>query len=354
MPVGTIRTFTFTVRDYTDLRIAVSNVQKLPFVACATELERSMIGTMVSELGSNIIKYATYGTIIANLYDEGGQQEIEIIAKDDGPGIENLDLALRDSFSTGQTLGLGLPGVKRMADRFSIRSAPSSGTIVSAIKLLKSAGRSSTLIIDEPRVFDGSSQPFAQRCEIGSHYRPMVGQINSGDRVVIAESENQTLMVIIDVTGHGDQAHASAKLIQSIIETNSAQDPKALMALLHTRLQGTLGAAIGILKIDKYSNRFSYLAVGNTGASRVEGKKWRGISKDGVLGQRLPTLREQTALLEPGDVIFLWTDGLPETTTPQFLQRHIDEAAQPLARRIVTEMGRGHDDAGCAILKWFA
>ena len=83
MPVGTIRTFSFTVRDYTDLRIAVSNVQKLPFVACATELERSMIGTMVSELGSNIIKYATYGTIIASLYDEAGCQGVEILAKDD-------------------------------------------------------------------------------------------------------------------------------------------------------------------------------------------------------------------------------------------------------------------------------
>lgn len=313
-----------------------------------------MVGTIVSELGSNIIKYATYGTIIASLYDEGGQQGVEIIAKDDGPGINNIDLALRDSFSTGHTLGLGLPGVKRMADRFSIRSAPSSGTIVSAIKLLKSAGRILTPVIDEPRIFDHSSLPFAQRYEIGAYSRPMVGQIKSGDLVIIANADSQTLIVIIDVSGHGDRAHASAKLIESIVETNSGQDPKALMAQLHTRLQGTPGAAIGILKIDKHSNRFSYLAVGNTGASRVEGKKWRGISKDGVLGQRLPTLREQTALLEPGDVIFLWTDGLPETTTPQFLQRHIDEAAQPLARRIVTEMGRNHDDAGCAILKWFA
>ncbi|MCX8497767.1 MAG: ATP-binding protein/SpoIIE family protein phosphatase [Caulobacteraceae bacterium] len=354
MPVGTIRTYSFTVRDYTDLRIAVSNVQKLPFVASASDLERSMIGTIVSELGSNIIKYATYGTIIASMFDECGQQGVEIIAKDDGPGIENLDLALRDSFSTGQTLGLGLPGVKRMADRFSIRSTPSSGTVVSAVKILKSTGLTAKLTLDAPRIFDGSSLPIAQHCEIGTHSRPRVGEINSGDRVVIAESDSQTLIVIIDVTGHGDRAHASAKLIQSIVETNSTRDPKALMALLHTELQGTPGAAIGILKIDKHSNRFSYLAVGNTGASRIKGKKWRGISKDGVLGQRLPTLLEQTDLLDPGDVIFLWTDGLPETTTPQFIQRHVDEAAAPLAPRSVTPLGRDHADAGCARLKWFA
>lgn len=354
MPTGVTRTFSYTVRDYTDLRIAVSNVQKLPFVACASDLERSMVGTIVSELGSNIIKYATYGTIIANHYDEDGLQGVEIIAKDDGPGIKNLDLALSDNFSTGQTLGLGLPGVKRMADRFYIRSTPSSGTIISAIKILKSAGTRSKPIIHAPRVFNDLSPPFAQRCEIGSHYRPMVGQINSGDLIVIAESDHQSLIVIIDVSGHGDHAHASAKNIQSMIETNSTLQPKELMALLHTNLQGTLGAAIGIVKIDKHSNQFSYLAVGNTGASRVKGKKWRGISKDGILGQRLPTLLEQTELLEPGDVIFLWTDGLPETTTPQFVQHHIHEAAKPLARRIVTEMGRDHDDAGCVILKWFA
>jgi len=354
MPVGTIRTFSFTVRDYTDLRIAVSNVQKLPFVACATEFERSMIGTIVSELGSNIIKYATYGTIIASLYHEGAIQGVEILAKDDGPGIKDLDLALCDNFSTGQTLGLGLPGVKRMADRFSIRSTPSSGTVVSAIKVLKSASLSAEHMIDEPRTFDASSFPFTQRCEIGSHCRPMVGQINSGDRVVITHSDSQSLIVIIDVTGHGDRAHERAKAIQAIIETNSTLPPKALMALLHTQLQGTVGAAIGILKIDNQLNSFSYLAVGNTGASRIKGQKWRGISKDGVLGLRLPTLREQTQFLEPGDVILLWTDGLPETTTPQFLQRHIHEAAKPLAHRLVTTLGRDHDDAGCAILKWFA
>jgi anti-sigma regulatory factor (Ser/Thr protein kinase) len=354
MPIGTIRTFSFTVRDYTDLRIAVSNVQKLPFVACATELERSMIGTIVSELGSNIVKYATYGTIIASLHEEGGHQGVEILAKDDGPGIKNLDLALCDNFSTGETLGLGLPGVKRMADRFSIRSKPTVGTVVSAIKIFKTTEARSIITLEEPRFFDALRLPFTQRCEIGSHHRPMVGQINSGDRVVIADSDNQTLIVIIDVTGHGDRAHASAKAIQAIIESNNTLLPKPLMTLLHTTLQGTVGAAIGILKIDKHSNSFRYLAVGNTGASRIKGKKWHGISKDGVLGLRLPTLREQTEFLEPGDVILLWTDGLPETTTQQFLQRHIHEAAQPLAKRLVATLGRDHDDAGCAILKWFA
>lgn len=354
MVTGVIRTFSYTVRDYTDLRIAVSNVQKLPFVAVASELDRSMIGTIVSELGSNIIKYATYGTIMASIFDDAGQQGVEIIAKDEGPGIKNLDLAMIDSFSTGQTLGLGLPGVKRMADRFSIRSTPTAGTLVSAIKMFKPSGTKSTILINEPRLYGALSPPFAQRCEIGFHYRPMVGEIKSGDHIVVAESNSQLLIVIIDVTGHGDRAHSIAQSIQAIIEANSALPPKALMTLLHTNLQGTVGAAVGIIRLDKHSNRFSYLAVGNTGASRIKGKKWRGISKDGVLGLRLPTLMEQTEFLEPGDVILLWTDGLPETTTPEFLQRHLHEAAQPLARRLVAEMGRDHDDAGCAILKWLA
>ncbi len=354
MASGVIRTFSYTVRDYTDLRIAVSNVQKLPFVAIASELDRSMIGTIVSELGSNIIKYATYGTIMASIFDDAGQQGVELIAKDEGPGIQNLDLAMIDNFSTGQTLGLGLPGVKRMADRFSIRSTPSTGTIVSAVKMFKMTGLRSKIIIEEPRLFGAFSPPFAQRCEIGSYYRPMVGEIKSGDLIVVAESDDQQLIVIIDVTGHGDRAHSSAQSIESIIKANSALPPSAMMSLLHAKLQGTVGAAVGILRLDKHSNRFSYLAVGNTGASRIKGRKWRGISKDGVLGLRLPTLLEQTEFLEPGDVILLWTDGLPETTTPEFLQRHLHEAAQPLARRLVSDMGRDHDDAGCAILKWLA
>lgn len=351
---GMIRAYSYTVRDYTDLRIAVSEAQKISFVLEASDLDRSMIGTIVSELGSNIIKYAGYGTIIVRLHEASGQRGVEILAKDDGPGIANIDLALRDSFSTGHSLGLGLPGVKRMSDQFTIHSAPESGTLVSAIKLFRKVNHSALTISPELKHFGSTSVPFSQRCDIGAHQRPMVGQIKSGDLVVTVETLDHHLIAIIDVTGHGDRAHIEAHRIKGLIEAHADLPLKALVTMLHHKLLGTLGAAIGLLRIERSTNAFSYMAVGNTGASRVRGKKWRGISKDGVLGLRLPTLFEQSEFLETGDVLLLWTDGLSETAAPAYVERHLYEAAQPLAHRLLVDMAKDHDDAGCAIVKWFA
>ena len=92
------------------------------------------IKTSVSELGRNILKYAEKGFILLKHINNGKKEGIEIEVFDKGPGIENVKLALSDNFSTGGTLGLGLPGVKRMMDKFEIESAPGSGTRVCIVK----------------------------------------------------------------------------------------------------------------------------------------------------------------------------------------------------------------------------
>jgi len=98
------------------------------------ETPSRMIATAVSELVRNILKYAGSGEIrLRRVKDERGRG-IEIEAFDQGPGIANCEAAMRDHFSSSGTLGLGLPGVKRMMDEFSLESAPGEGTRVTACK----------------------------------------------------------------------------------------------------------------------------------------------------------------------------------------------------------------------------
>lgn len=92
-----------------------------------------MIATAVSELARNIVKYAGKGEIIIAPVQKGYRVGIEIIAQDRGPGMLNVEQAMTDHFSSGGTLGLGLPGVKRMMDEFEINSVLEQGTRV-AIK----------------------------------------------------------------------------------------------------------------------------------------------------------------------------------------------------------------------------
>ncbi len=85
----------------------------------------TQIATCISELAMNIIKYAQYGEVYIHYQNNCS---IEIIAEDHGPGIANIEQAMQDHFSSKGTLGLGLPGVKRMVDEFEIQSKINHGT----------------------------------------------------------------------------------------------------------------------------------------------------------------------------------------------------------------------------------
>jgi serine/threonine-protein kinase RsbT len=88
------------------------------------------IATAVSELAQNIVKYADFGHLSFKTIQQGSDVGIEVLAKDSGPGIENINHAMTDNVSTGGTMGVGLPGTKRLMDDFHINSAPGQGTEV--------------------------------------------------------------------------------------------------------------------------------------------------------------------------------------------------------------------------------
>jgi serine/threonine-protein kinase RsbT len=98
------------------------------------ETPSRMIATAVSELVRNILKYAGAGEIRLLRVKGMGVRGVEIQAIDRGPGIADCEAAMQDHYSSGGTLGLGLPAVKRMMDEFSLESAPGEGTRVTARK----------------------------------------------------------------------------------------------------------------------------------------------------------------------------------------------------------------------------
>lgn len=94
----------------------------------------ALVATAVSELARNILEYANAGTIEVQLIEKDGRRGIQVIAKDEGPGIVNVEMAMQDGYSTGGGLGLGLPGTRRMMDEFEIESHPGKGTTVTVVK----------------------------------------------------------------------------------------------------------------------------------------------------------------------------------------------------------------------------
>jgi len=94
----------------------------------------TLIATAISELARNIISYAGSGEISMEVVRNSDRTGILIVASDRGPGIPDLALALRDGFSTSGSLGIGLPGARRLMDEFAIDSEPGRGTIVRVTK----------------------------------------------------------------------------------------------------------------------------------------------------------------------------------------------------------------------------
>ena len=98
----------------------------------ATDL--TMIVTAISELARNIVRYAGHGEVQLTVERNHASSCLVVVASDDGPGILDVTKALQDGFSTSGGLGLGLPGVKRLMDDFTIESGVDKGTVVTVKK----------------------------------------------------------------------------------------------------------------------------------------------------------------------------------------------------------------------------
>lgn len=97
-------------------------------------IDQTLIAAAISEICRNVIEYAGYGEVKFEVKDNNC---FMVTVKDEGPGIENLEAALSEGFSSGKGLGIGLPGTKRLMDEFVIKSAPGKGTTVEMCKYLK-------------------------------------------------------------------------------------------------------------------------------------------------------------------------------------------------------------------------
>jgi len=113
--------------------MASVSARELALEAGFSAASAAACATAVSELATNVAKYASHGWVTLRVLD-GARVSLEAIVEDRGPGIVDVTEAMRDHVSTGGSLGLGLPGTKRLVDSFEIRSQVGSGTWVRIVK----------------------------------------------------------------------------------------------------------------------------------------------------------------------------------------------------------------------------
>lgn len=122
------------IRDERSLKAAVIEATRVAQTAGLSKVAAQQVATVTSELARNILKYAGHGRVELEVLERTGRSGVRVVATDRGPGIEDVEQAMVDHYSTGGTLGLGLSGARRMMDELTITSDPGKGTRVEATK----------------------------------------------------------------------------------------------------------------------------------------------------------------------------------------------------------------------------
>ena len=122
------------IQNSADIVAARQQGRNLASQAGFSHSNLTIIATAISEVARNIVEYAKEGEVIITLISDASKKGVEIIAADNGPGIPDVTTVMRNGFSTGKGLGIGLPGAKRLMDEFAIASEVGNGTVVTMKK----------------------------------------------------------------------------------------------------------------------------------------------------------------------------------------------------------------------------
>jgi serine/threonine-protein kinase RsbT len=122
------------IESDSDVVVARQRAREMAAALELTSTDQTLLATAISEIARNITTYAKRGEVVVSIVHEDDRRGIRVIARDQGPGIADIDRALQDGYTTGGGRGLGLPGARRLVDDFSIDSAPGRGTTVTLVK----------------------------------------------------------------------------------------------------------------------------------------------------------------------------------------------------------------------------
>lgn len=126
---------TIAIESDADVVTARQQARELAAELDLSSTDQTLLATAISEVARNITHYARRGEVSVGIVEDGdGRRGIRVVARDDGPGIEDVERAMQDGYTTGGGLGLGLPGARRLVDEFELDSGPGRGTTVTLVK----------------------------------------------------------------------------------------------------------------------------------------------------------------------------------------------------------------------------
>ncbi len=285
------------------------------------------VGIVASELATNLVVHAGGGELVLRssaLTDAA--PELRLLAIDAGPGRRNIRAMITDGESSRGTLGIGLGACARIANRFDAHSVPGVGTVVELLLRADAAPQ-----VDTPRVAT-LTRPFAdeQRCGDTAAHR------TAGDQVVV---------MLADGLGHGTLAADASRRAAEVFHTCPSVAPTVLLDAIHVALAGTRGAAVSVLKYDADAGEVTHAGVGNI-AVRLLGASSQTLSpQPGIVGHRMPRVREVVSPVGPMRTAVLHSDGLTQRWVLDDLDGALGHSPGIVCAALMRTAASGRDDA---------
>lgn len=308
-------------------RSAVQYAQRIGF----SEHRTGEVAIAVTELATNLQHHATHGVMLVRIRRDFEEPGLQVVSIDSGPGIADFAAIAADGESSRGTLGIGLGAVIRMASAFAVHSVRERGTVMDAL-------------------FYAGPAP-ASRPPIAGFTRPITGETVCGDAWGYYTLDGSLYVVLADGLGHGELAATAAReAVKVFLSDTSETDLPRSLQRMDAALQGTRGAAVGTMCIDRAAKTMTFAGVGNVAAWVDDGERRRALpSTPGIVGANAKKVRQAQMALNRHCTIVMHSDGL--SSKWDLGQYPGLRAKEPplIAATLLRDAGIRHDDASVVV-----
>lgn len=303
---------------------------------CLPEERAARLELCVTEMATNLLKHAHDGSLVLRVVRAGGRAAVECLSLDDGPGIDDVQRALRDGTSAYGSLGIGMGAIARLADVFGVHSLRGRGTVVHA-----------RFWADEPA-------PASGPVDTAGLTRPISGEQVCGDtwavRRLSGPGSDALQLLMCDGLGHGPLAARVADRAREAFRDSRHMSPAAVLQDVHEGLRGSRGAAVAIALVDVADQRVHLSGAGNITALVAAGDTRTGLlSMPGIVGGQLPRPRTFEAAFPPGAALVMHSDGLSDRWKPADFAGLFSQDPSLVAAQILNQAAVRRDDAGIVV-----
>lgn len=296
---------------------------------------RSDVGIVATEAATNLVRHAGGGQVLVRVLQVGGRQGVEIVCVDQGPGMRDVEACLADGYSSRGTMGGGLGAMRRLADEFSLWSAPDAGTAL----VCRFFSRS------KPRANAGAPA-------VAGLAVPMPGEAACGDAWTAVDQPAGPALLMVDGLGHGPAAAEAAETAVRLFREPTWSRPEQAIGVLHAGLRSTRGAAAAVALVETTRRELHFAGVGNISGALVAGDKVRHlVSHNGTLGHQMLKAQEFVYPWESGSLLILHSDGLTSRWRVDQYPGLFRQDPALIAAVLYRDHARGRDDVSVVVCR---